>query len=139
MVWEVIPRTYSHHEYRYSPPSLAPLSGTRSRGRVDISCNNTFSPRSTLLLFDLPFAPPLSQDYDGGDCCSCTCVDLPGQECGGFGGFACIDPDALCVDDDDITVGMLEECEWVGGIGKASYSQGGLFAADVHARLSPYP
>eukprot|EP00903_Cladosiphon_okamuranus_P014618 g13556.t1 len=56
-------------------------------------------------------------NYDGGDCCSCTCEDKPNQECGGRDGFACIDPDAQCVDDDDITVNMLEECGWVGGIG----------------------
>ncbi|CAM9603216.1 unnamed protein product, partial [Ectocarpus fasciculatus] len=31
--------------------------------------------------------------------------------CGQFPGFACIDPDAACVDDDDITVDMLGLCK----------------------------
>ena len=56
-------------------------------------------------------------NYDGGDCCSCTCEDTPNQECGRWGGFACIDPSAACVDDDDITVDMLDVCDYVGGIG----------------------
>eukprot|EP00903_Cladosiphon_okamuranus_P008222 g7915.t1 len=63
-------------------------------------------------------------NYDGGDCCSCTCVDKPNQECGRWGWFACIDPDAQCVDDDDITVDMLEECDWIGGIGNGYCDQG---------------
>ena len=43
--------------------------------------------------------------YDGGDCCSCTCTTP-------FGcfEFACVDPRAECVDDDDITVDQLENC-----------------------------
>ncbi|CAM9194446.1 unnamed protein product, partial [Laminaria digitata] len=43
--------------------------------------------------------------YDGGDCCECTCVDTDTFNCGDeeFGGFACLDPSAPCVDDDDIT------------------------------------
>eukprot|EP00904_Undaria_pinnatifida_P003012 jgi/Undpi1/12711/HiC_scaffold_6.g02379.m1 len=40
--------------------------------------------------------------YDGGDCCDCTCVDTEDLECG-VSGFACIDPSASCVDDDDVT------------------------------------
>lgn len=31
--------------------------------------------------------------------------------------FACIDPDAACVNDDDITVDMFENCGYVLGIG----------------------
>lgn len=44
-------------------------------------------------------------DYDGGDCCQCTCVDTVDYACGdtNHGGYACIDPSAECVDDDDIT------------------------------------
>ncbi|CAN0344666.1 unnamed protein product [Pylaiella littoralis] len=48
--------------------------------------------------------------YDGGDCCKCTCVDIPGTGtspdtiCGQYSGFACIDPEAYCVDDDDVIV-----------------------------------
>ena len=40
--------------------------------------------------------------YDGGDCCSCTCVSA-NFECGtgSNGGFACRDPSAQCVEDDD--------------------------------------
>lgn len=31
--------------------------------------------------------------------------------CGG--GFACIDPDAACVNDDDFTIDMIEDCDSV--------------------------
>ncbi|CAM9523721.1 unnamed protein product [Scytosiphon promiscuus] len=49
--------------------------------------------------------------YDGGDCCECTCEDRPPHTmCGQWGGFACIDPDAACVNDDDITIGMVDIC-----------------------------
>lgn len=46
--------------------------------------------------------PPAS-GYDGGDCCECTCVSTEEFTCGDEdnGGFACIDPSAPCVDDDD--------------------------------------
>ena len=57
-------------------------------------------------------------NYDGGDCCSCTCEDTPSRTCGQYGGFACIDPSAECVDDDDITVDMIDACDYVGGIGE---------------------
>ncbi|CAM9941869.1 unnamed protein product [Scytosiphon promiscuus] len=42
--------------------------------------------------------------YDGGDCCPCTCTDTPGAyvRCG-ENGYACVDPDASCVDDNDAT------------------------------------
>ncbi len=40
--------------------------------------------------------------YDGGDCCSCTCAPDAYWVCGGYG-YACIDPEAACVDDDDVT------------------------------------
>eukprot|EP00752_Nemacystus_decipiens_P018362 g16473.t1 len=46
--------------------------------------------------------------YDGGD-------DDDDYLC--KNGFACIDPEAPCSEDDDITVGMLEDCEWVSGVG----------------------
>ncbi|CAM9351668.1 unnamed protein product, partial [Laminaria digitata] len=44
-------------------------------------------------------------DYDGGDCCECTCVSTADFTCGdgGNGGFSCLDPSAACVDDDDVT------------------------------------
>ena len=43
--------------------------------------------------------------YDGGDCCQCTCVSTEDYTCGDdhHGGYACLDPSAPCVDDDDIT------------------------------------
>lgn len=34
-----------------------------------------------------------------------------------FASFACIDPDAPCVDDDDITIDIVENCGDVGSIG----------------------
>ncbi|CAM9903213.1 unnamed protein product [Ectocarpus sp. 8 AP-2014] len=54
--------------------------------------------------------------YDGGDCCECTCVnpsdDDDNRRCSSDGsGFACIDPDAPCVENDDITVEMLDNCD----------------------------
>ena len=53
-------------------------------------------------------------NYDGGDCCECTCFDENdyAREPGCFG-FACIDPAAPCVDDDSITVDMFENCPYV--------------------------
>ncbi|CAM9234491.1 unnamed protein product, partial [Laminaria digitata] len=41
--------------------------------------------------------------FDGGDCCECTCVSTVDNTCGENGGFSCLDPNALCVDDDDVT------------------------------------
>ncbi|CAN0191986.1 unnamed protein product [Scytosiphon promiscuus] len=48
--------------------------------------------------------------YDGGDCCVCTCADGPAYQCG-VAGYACVDPAALCVndDDDDTTVGLFDD------------------------------
>jgi len=52
----------------------------------------------------------LEKDYDGGDCCECTCVtDDDYQGCGN--GFACIDPEAPCVNDDDLTTGFFDDCD----------------------------
>lgn len=50
--------------------------------------------------------------YDGGDCCECTCVNTANYTCGSdhHGGYACLDPSAPCVDDDDITI--LPEYEY---------------------------
>lgn len=49
----------------------------------------------------------LSSGYDGGDCCECTCVSTAFFTCGSedYGGFACVDPSAPCVDDDDFIPG----------------------------------
>ena len=60
------------------------------------------------------------------DCCECTCSaagnydfndDNFASVYGCAGGFACIDPDADCVDDDDITVEMVENCGYLKSIG----------------------
>ena len=56
-------------------------------------------------------------EYDGGDCCSCTCVDTRDFDCGGGRGFRCIDPAAPCVDDDDVTIEQAENCRIVSAIG----------------------
>ncbi|CAM9770248.1 unnamed protein product, partial [Ectocarpus sp. 13 AM-2016] len=59
--------------------------------------------------------------YDGGDCCECTCVNPRGDDyryCSYLRSeFACIDPAAPCVDDDDITVDMVENCGNAGRLG----------------------
>ncbi|CAM9387680.1 unnamed protein product, partial [Hapterophycus canaliculatus] len=58
--------------------------------------------------------------YDGGDCCECTCTEGDGDDDWSCRyGFACIDPDAPCVDDDSITVEMYENCGYVQGIGNS--------------------
>ncbi|CAN0158392.1 unnamed protein product, partial [Ectocarpus sp. 6 AP-2014] len=54
--------------------------------------------------------------YDGGDCCSCTCQS-PLDDDYACDSFACIDPGAACVNDDDITVDMFENCGYVLGLG----------------------
>ncbi|CAM9833989.1 unnamed protein product, partial [Ectocarpus sp. 12 AP-2014] len=51
------------------------------------------------------------------DCCECTCEDTPNNKCGRWSGFACIDPEAPCVDDDSFTVDMIDNCDYPGGIG----------------------
>lgn len=49
-------------------------------------------------------------DYDGGDCCYCSCRKTDdGRDCD-HGNFQCIDPAAACVDDDDITVDNVGVC-----------------------------
>lgn len=54
-----------------------------------------------LICFCLGF---LLTGYDGGDCCSCTCVSTETRTCGEYGEYACLDPSASCVDDDDVTM-----------------------------------
>eukprot|EP00903_Cladosiphon_okamuranus_P014629 g13565.t1 len=68
-------------------------------------------------------------DYDGGDCCECTCVPDGGDgdddfACTHNSGFACIDPAAECVDDDDITVDMVENCHDAKSIGNGWCDEG---------------
>ncbi|CAM9716325.1 unnamed protein product [Ectocarpus sp. 12 AP-2014] len=46
--------------------------------------------------------------YDGGDCCSCTCEPVA-FNCGGE--YNCIDPEAVCVEDDDGDGGELTTAE----------------------------
>lgn len=59
-------------------------------------------------------------DYDGGDCCQCTC-NAPDSDddwrCSDDATYACIDPAAPCVEDDDITAEMVEHCGYPGSIG----------------------
>ncbi|CAM9566209.1 unnamed protein product, partial [Ectocarpus sp. 4 AP-2014] len=62
--------------------------------------------------------------YDGGDCCECTCQVRSTQSDDDYYWWgcdvdymACIDPDASCVDDDDVTAEMVENCQWVNDIG----------------------
>lgn len=63
---------------------------------------------------------PHQSGYDGGDCCSCTCVDTVHYRCGSehHGGFACLDPGAPCVDDDDVTA--LPHAEYTSYSGRPS-------------------
>lgn len=58
-------------------------------------------------------------NYDGGDCCECTCNPTDGG-CGRWPGFACIDPMAPCVDDDVVTAEMIDICNAI-DIGKAHF------------------
>lgn len=71
----------------------------------------------TLYICPLPPAfPNCSLDYDGGDCCSCTCNPenyLYGDD--GCTDFACVDPEAECVDDDDVTAVLVESCGYFFG------------------------
>lgn len=61
------------------------------------------------------FSSPYSSEYDGGDCCECTCDPTKNfwdddGACGQWAGFACIDPAAPCVDDDSVTIDMPDNC-----------------------------
>ena len=54
-------------------------------------------------------------NFDGGDCCDCTCQPEVYSDDGaiytsGCEEFACVDPAAPCVDDDEITVDTIENC-----------------------------
>ena len=61
-------------------------------------------PHETNMCITLPDTPvvavwcrcPTESDFDGGDCCECTCVGTVDFTCGGNGGFDCIDPGAPC-------------------------------------------
>lgn len=68
----------------------------------------------------LPLALSVFEGYDGGDCCICTCSALQGDDdyaCSeDASDYACIDPAAPCVDDDDITIEIVENC-FPGSIG----------------------
>ena len=80
--------------------------------RRNLNCNQSRAP-----LRAQPPPAALSTDMDGRDkCCECTC-QIQGSADDEWGGrwpgcneFACIDPSAACVDDDPITVDMLETC-----------------------------
>ncbi|CAN0065887.1 unnamed protein product, partial [Ectocarpus fasciculatus] len=66
--------------------------------------------------------------YDGGDCCVCTCQAQSDDDYYSWGCdpdyMACIDPDASCVNDDDVTAEMVENCEWVSDIGNGNCDDG---------------
>ncbi len=76
------------------------------------------NPRTVLvrapLIYRLLF---VREGYDGGDCCECTC-EGDGDDDYTCSDFACIDPEAPCVDDDDITAEMVENCDDIGRIGE---------------------
>ncbi|CAN0256477.1 unnamed protein product, partial [Ectocarpus fasciculatus] len=55
--------------------------------------------------------------YDGGDCCECTCVSEVDDADSCASDFACIDPAAPCVGDDDITTDMVENCGDITSVG----------------------
>ncbi|CAN0298091.1 unnamed protein product, partial [Ectocarpus fasciculatus] len=61
--------------------------------------------------------------YDGGDCCSCTCENEFDDDWG-CTQFACVDPLAACVGDDDITIDMFENCRYVLGVGDGWCDEG---------------
>ena len=75
----------------------------------------------------VPRAPLFSEGFDGGDCCSCTCESPQNSNsndddytCNANGsGFACIDPSAECVGEDGVTPEMVENCDYLRGVGKA--------------------
>ena len=52
-------------------------------------------------------------------------------------GFVCVDPDAPCVNDDDITVDMLEACYWVGVVGKPVFASSPSFRIPCLIFLNP--
>ena len=73
--------------------------------------NVWLSPDNKLIMWDASFPlPPSSCDYDGGDCCVCSCEPSPDHSCG-FEGFVCEDPacfdPALVAEFPDCTGGWL--------------------------------
>lgn len=90
-----------HQCYWYVSWSLKAPSGVGSTlHRTNHLCCYTIATLSCVVPL-----PVLLTDYDGGDCCECTCVDTLEYRCGSehHGGYACLDPRAPCVDDDDVT------------------------------------
>ncbi|CAM9862268.1 unnamed protein product [Ectocarpus fasciculatus] len=61
--------------------------------------------------------------YDGGDCCECTCEGNGDDDYWHCRNFACVDPSAICVDDDSVTIDMIENCDWAAGIGDGYCSE----------------
>lgn len=51
------------------------------------------------LIAPLPYG--LMEDFDGGDCCECTCIDGERFSCSDNINFSCRDPSALCFDGND--------------------------------------
>lgn len=88
-------------------PHLGTFLATRSPNRSVLSLAWFLLLR--MLCADLRL---VCQDYDGGDCCECTC-EGDEDDCKTF---ACIDPEAPCVDEGLLTVDMVENCRvsWPG-------------------------
>lgn len=73
-------------------------------------------------LLHLP--PAILSAYDGGDCCYCTCEPGEDPDVYSCSEFACIDPEATCVDDDAVTTDMVENCQYATGIGNGYCDEG---------------
>ena len=103
----------------YRPPIFPPSRGQTTAGtdptRVGLS-NLRLDRFFVLGLFGWSF-PSFAccdlSDYDGGDCCECTCDPTKADHddgCGPWNGFSCIDPMAPCVNDDSVTIDMAGNC-----------------------------
>ena len=66
-----------------------------------VSVPSYTTPSPDLLPVPLNPGDPLASDYDGGDCCECTCVSTEAYTCGaeGLRPFDCIDPSVDCDED----------------------------------------
>ena len=63
-------------------------------------------------------------DRTARQCCECTCDPSNGDDDNVCTKFSCIDPSAACVDDDDITADMLENCGDVSGTRRRNCHRG---------------
>lgn len=101
----LLPVIAVNHPYQTKQHQDVPCSSARRQAGSHGSCS-----------FRLLFLPSSLCS-----CCECTCVaqprtdDFSGDDYyGGCGaGFSCIDPSAPCVDDDDITIGLVDTCDTI--------------------------